>query len=122
MRTQTTGESAEINLSVIVPLTELDLMAGTLKNVLALAGYEVRSVNEEGEEIYSADEVFPEAHPGMTLRGFRVRDDMTQEELAEHLGIKQARVSALESGKRPISVAMAKRLGEIFEVTYKVFL
>jgi DNA-binding XRE family transcriptional regulator len=122
MRTQTTGESAEITLRVIVPLTELDLMAGTLKNILALAGHEVRPVNEEGDEIYSANEVFPEANPGMTLRGFRVRDDMTQEELAERLGIKQARVSALESGKRPISVAMAKRLEEIFEVTYKVFL
>jgi Predicted transcriptional regulators len=119
---QTTGESAEINLSVIVPLAELDLVAGTLKNVLALAGHKVRPVNEEGDEIYSADEVFPEAHPGMTLRGFRVRDDMTQEELAERLGVKQARVSALESGTRPISLAMAKRLAEIFEVPYKVFL
>jgi DNA-binding XRE family transcriptional regulator len=122
MRTQTTGESAKIDLSVVVPLPELELMADTLKNVLTLAGHKVRPVNEEGDEIYSAEEVFPEAHPGMTLRGFRVRDDMTQEELARRLGLKQARVSALESGSRPISVAMAKRLAKIFEVTYKVFL
>jgi DNA-binding XRE family transcriptional regulator len=122
MGIQTTGETAEINLSVTVPLAELDLMAGTLKNVLTLAGHKVRLVNDEGDEMRSADEVFSEAHPGMTLRGFRLRDDMTQEELAERLGIKQAGVSALESGQRPISVAMAKRLGEIFEITHHAFL
>jgi DNA-binding XRE family transcriptional regulator len=122
MRTQTIGETAEINLNVVVPLPELDLVADTLKSVLALAGHRVRPINEEGDEIYSAKEVFPEAHPGMTLRGFRTRDGLTQEELAERLGIKQARVSALESGGRPISIAMAKRLAKIFDITYKAFL
>jgi transcriptional regulator with XRE-family HTH domain len=72
--------------------------------------------------MYTAKEVFPDAHPGMTLRGFRTRDGLTQEELAERLGVKQARISALESGSRSISIAMAKRLAEIFDITYKAFL
>jgi DNA-binding XRE family transcriptional regulator len=81
-----------------------------------------RMVNEYGEELLTADEVFPEAHPSMTLKGFRLRDEMNQRELAKLLGIPQPRVSALETGKRQISREMAKRLGEIFEIPYKVFL
>ena len=53
------------------------------------------------------EEVFPDAHPGKIVRGFRVREDITQEELAHRLGISQACVSEIESGKRPISHDMA---------------
>jgi len=73
-------------------------------------------------ELYTFDEVFPESHPGMTLCGYRNLEDMTQEDLAKHLGTQQHRVSELESGARPISVKMAKRLGEIFGTSYKTFL
>jgi transcriptional regulator with XRE-family HTH domain len=58
----------------------------------------------------------------MILRGARTRDEMTQGLLAEKLGITQTRVSEMESGKRPISVKMAKKLAEVFETSYKVFL
>jgi DNA-binding XRE family transcriptional regulator len=85
-------------------------------------GQKVRHLNDEGEELFTFEEIFPEAHPGMILRGARTRDEMTQELLAEKLGITQTRVSEMESGKRPISVKMAKKLAEVFETSYKVFL
>jgi plasmid maintenance system antidote protein VapI len=47
---------------------------------------------------------------------------MIQHELAELLKVKHTTVYALESGKRPISLAMAKRLTKIIEVQYQVFL
>jgi plasmid maintenance system antidote protein VapI len=96
----------------------MDVIDGVLK----LAGHTVRQINEDGEELYSAAEVFPEAHPGMALRGLRVKEDITQKELAERLGIKQHRVSEMEKGVRSISVDMAKRIGEAYNVSYKVFL
>lgn len=58
----------------------------------------------------------------MLIRGLRGKNEITQEELADRLGIAQTRVSELESGKRSISVAMAKRLAGVFGVTYKMFL
>jgi addiction module HigA family antidote len=122
MKMQTIGELAKIDFSVTVPARRLSLVTDALKSVLALAGQGARPVNEEGEELYAFEEVFPEAHPGMAVRGFRGKMDMTQEELAERLGIKQTRVSELESGKRAISVAMAKRLAGIFDISYKAFL
>jgi hypothetical protein len=72
MRTKTIGEFAEISLSITLPISELELMTDTLKSVLAQAGHVVRSVNEEDNEIYSADEVLSNSRSGMTLRGFRI--------------------------------------------------
>lgn len=81
-----------------------------------------QSINKTGDELYSFEEVFPEAHPGMAVRGFRNRDGLTQEDLAERLGVTRTRVSELESGKRPISIAMAKRLSVVFAIPYQAFL
>ena len=100
---------------------------GTLGEVLAFV--KKHKCPEEGifETVNAAatrtiEEVFPDMSPAKVLRGFRGRDEMTQLELADRLGIAQTRVSEMESGKRPISVKMAKQLAEIFETSYKVFL
>ena len=79
-------------------------------------------MNEDGDELYAFEEVFPEAHPGLAVRGFRNRDGLIQEELAERLGVAQTRVSELESRKRRISISMAKRLSEVFDIPYRTFL
>lgn len=68
------------------------------------------------------EEVFPDAHPGKIVRGLRVREDITQEELAKRLGITQTHVSEIESGKRAISQSMAKRLAETFNTLPRMFL
>lgn len=56
------------------------------------------------------------------LRGFRYREDLTQKELAERVGITQGNLCALENGKRPIDKEMAKRLAKILNTNYKHFL
>ena len=122
MRTRTTGESVEVNLNFKVSRPDFPVVEQALNSLLALVKHKVRPVNEDGDELYTFEEVFPEAHPGMAVRGFRNRDGLTQEELAERLGVAQTRVSELESGKRRISIAMAKRLGTVFGVPYRAFL
>jgi DNA-binding XRE family transcriptional regulator len=67
------------------------------------------------------EKTFPDAHPGKIVRGLRVKEDITQDELAKRLGIAQTRVSEIESGERPISCNMAKRLGEVFNISPKAF-
>ena len=79
-------------------------------------------MNEEGEEVFSSKEVFPDGSPAMALRGLRVKEDITQAELAARLGISQNMVSSMESGKRSITAKMAKRIEQEFGVTYKAFL
>jgi DNA-binding XRE family transcriptional regulator len=120
MKTRHIDESAEIVLTV--PVRDAMRVTDAVRGFLELAGHKVRHVSDEGEELYTIGEVFPEAHPGMVLRGFRGRDGMTQDELAKKLGITQNRISEMESGKRPISRRMAEKLGAIFEVPGKAFL
>jgi ribosome-binding protein aMBF1 (putative translation factor) len=60
--------------------------------------------------------------PGVVLRGARIKENMTQIELAEKLGIPSSNISEMESGKRPISKKMAQRLAKVLKIHYKVFL
>ena len=60
--------------------------------------------------------------PGVMVRGGRVKEGLTQAQLAALVGIPQRHVSEMEHGKRPIGREMAKRLGKALGVSYKVFL
>lgn len=119
MKTQTTGALTDI--CVTVPTENAESLCKAINSILELANFS-RPVNEEGEELYTGREVFPEGHPGMALRGLRTREDITQKELAARLGIRQHHVSEMEKGVRPITLEMAKRIGEAYNISYKVFL
>ena len=60
--------------------------------------------------------------PGINLRASRQREAMTQIELSKRTGIPQRHISEMENGKRPIGKAIAKKLGEALNISYKVFL
>lgn len=119
MKTQTTGALTDICLTV--PTESAESVCKAINSILELANFS-RPVNEEGEELYSANEVFPEGHPGMALRGLRTKEGITQKEFAARLGIRQHHVSEMEKGTRAISLDMAKRIGEAYNISYKVFL
>ena len=120
MKLSQSGEGiTEISLSV--PAAKASAVAEAIKGMLKLSGHKVRWLNDEDEELVDADVVFPDASPAKALRGLRVKEDITQIELAERLGISQNMVSDMEVGKRPISLKMAKRLGETFSIPYKLF-
>jgi ribosome-binding protein aMBF1 (putative translation factor) len=65
---------------------------------------------KEGEEI------------GIVLSGCRYRENMTQKELADKLGVKQHHISEMEHGKRSIGKKLAHRLAKILNTDYKTFL
>ena len=109
-------------ITLTVPVKNTVKIADAIRSVLTLAGHKVKRVHSAGEEWVSADEVFPDGSPAMALRGLRGREEITQAGLAARLGVSQNVVSEMESGKRPISPKMAKRLGEEFDLPYKVFL
>ena len=116
------GQAGRTHIDLAVPTGNALVALEAILGMFALAGHKVRRINEEGEEIYSAKEVFPDGNPAMLLRGYRGKLDMTQKELAKKLGVTQNRVSDMENGKRPISKEMAVKLGELFDTPYKSFL
>ena len=120
MKMRTTGELTEISFSV--PTVKAKSLCKAINSLLELAELNPRPINDEGEELYTVEEVIPESSPGFRLRGLRTREGITQKQLAERLGIRQHHVSEMEKGIRSISVDMAKRIGEAYNVPYKVFL
>ena len=56
------------------------------------------------------------------MRGLRAKEDMTQKQLAEKLGVRPHHISEMENGRRAISVQMAKKIQSIFGIGYKTFL
>jgi DNA-binding XRE family transcriptional regulator len=60
--------------------------------------------------------------PAVALQGFRNRENLTQKQLAESLGMNQANISKMENGKRSIGKNIAKKLATFFKTDYRVFL
>ena len=112
----------ETLISLKVPSDHAVKVAETIKSVLGLAGHKVRHVNRNGEELVNSRDVFANVTPGAKIRGLRTKEGITQVEFADRLGITQNMVSDMESGRRNISLNMAKRIAEEFKVPYKMFL
>ena len=74
------------------------------------------------DESIPLEEVFPDLHQGSAIRGLRLREGLTQEQLARLLGVKRPNLSEMENGKRTIGKNMAKRLAQVLKTDYKVFL
>jgi DNA-binding XRE family transcriptional regulator len=71
------------------------------------------------------EEVFPELlsnRAGVSLRGLRHRENLTQVGLAAVTGIPQRHLSEMENGKRPIGKENARKLAAALQVDYRVFL
>lgn len=67
-------------------------------------------------------DVSDEQMPGRCLAGARYREGLTQKQLSEKTGIRQAHISSMENGKRPIGKKMAKLFGAALNINWKVFL
>jgi DNA-binding XRE family transcriptional regulator len=110
-----------------VPAVHADRIRAVIDNILALLGGEDQKIlGNEGQDgagrIYSIDEVFPNFHPGDTLKGARLMHELTQAKLAAMIGVKASHISEMEKGKRPIGKEMAKRLAKALSTSYQVFL
>ena len=57
--------------------------------------------------------------PGDRLKAYRLREDLSQSDLAKRCKIPQANISAMEAGKRPIGVQTAKRFAKAFGCDYR---
>jgi len=61
-------------------------------------------------------------HSGCALRAYRLRQGLTQQELAKKAKIPQANISAMEAGKRSIGLESAKKLAKALSCRYEIFI
>jgi len=59
---------------------------------------------------------------GVTLRGARGKEELTQVQLSNATGIPRRHLSEMENGKRPIGKKNAKKLAEALYCDYRIFL
>ncbi len=60
--------------------------------------------------------------PGQVLKRYRKRNNMSQAELGDKLGVAKQNISAMERGSRGISKAIARDLAKIFQVSHGRFI
>ena len=92
------------------------------KSDINLASHNIPKLNENGEELFTLEEVFPDSHPGHILRGLRTREDLTQARFAEMAGLKLHHISEMEHGRRAIGVDMARRLARALHPDHRLLL
>lgn len=82
--------------------------------------------NAGSDDAVPWEDAFPEFEkselPGIVLAGARHKEGLTQKQLSELSGIPQGHISDMENGKRNIGIKTAKRLAEVLDIGYKVFL
>ncbi|MBT6121140.1 helix-turn-helix transcriptional regulator [bacterium] len=104
-----------------------------IENVSKEKFHNILTLYQAQDESLSAEQIIQETlasipgdqkykESGFFLRQLRLRDELTQKELAEKIGLKQANISAMEKGTRAIGKQLAKKLSNVFKVHYKVFL
>lgn len=85
------------------------------------------NLQDVGDDWIPAEQVLPEAFdpvkgPAMALRGLRYREEFTQKQLADKVGVRQHHLSEMENGKRPIGKAMAKKLAEALNGNWRILI
>ena len=83
--------------------------------------------NEKVGEARPWREIFAELRPddaidSAVLRGSRVKEDLTQEQLSAMTGIPRRHISEMEHGKRPIGKESARKLAAALKCDYRVLL
>lgn len=96
-----------------------------IKTLLSEMNFE--PVSENSKSTYSwrevaKDEISRYGEPGLALKGARIKEGLSQTELAVRLKVPQYNLSKMENGSRPISRKMAMRLAKILKIDYRVFL
>ena len=76
----------------------------------------------EERDWLTIEEVLPGFHVGDRLISFRYRENMTQKQLAEKVGVSVQNLSHMEHGRRPIGKDMAKRLAKALNTDWRLLL
>ncbi|KAA0894169.1 XRE family transcriptional regulator [Oryzomonas rubra] len=77
------------------------------------------------EDTIDYRDAFPEfsgKEPQIAVKAYRMREGLTQEELAKLAEIPRRHISDMENGRRPIGKENARKLAKVLNVDYRMFL
>ena len=123
-----------MSVAVKMPLIKIEVTEGRKRKLYLVPKETAKAVQtllgqlDEGDEgSIPATELFPDLAdskrtPGIALRGVRLRMDLTQNEMAEQIGVTQGDLSKMEKGERLIGKKLAVRIGKALRIDYRRFL
>lgn len=97
-----------IQAKMILPYDCLDIVSALIKKL----GGSVQVDHEEKETII-VPPMAENERPGKMLKGLRLREELTQAQLAKYIGVPQSHISAYEKNARPIPKEKAEKLAEV---------
>ena len=117
-------------MSVLVkmPHIEIEIWGKEYQKVIDVLKSTFEGVEVEDEEtVYIADTDWYKNTktswtPAKELRANRNKIQLTQSALGEKIGKKKQYISDIETGRKNISIFIAKELGEVFNKDYRNFL
>ena len=122
MRESITTNFADV--CIRVPKAEVNRVRSAFSQFLDLAGVQYSITDNDDEGMVTWEEAFPELGAGSVLQGARDREELTQAELADKIGVSRQTIISLEQGRfipsLPTAFKIAKAFGvsieEIFEL------
>jgi ribosome-binding protein aMBF1 (putative translation factor) len=112
-------DAAQVFLGVLCRRALLE----DVKAILKAKGCIIKQEQTEREkEWYTIEETFPDFHAGDSIVGLRYREDLTQKQLAEKMGISVQNLSHMEHGRRQVGKEMAKRFAKVLNTDWRLLL
>lgn len=68
----------------------------------------------------ASDRIAKHGKAGLALRGARLREGISQKELAKRSGVSQENISRMENGKRPIGMVVAEKLAAVLHIDIRL--
>ncbi len=96
---------------------QLKIVKQAISEAAALSSREIATPDETDREFKKL--IGDSGKPSAALRAYRLRQNLTQRELADKSGIPQPHIAAMESGARNIGLIAAKKLALALGVNYK---
>ena len=103
-----------------LPQNQLKLIKTAIQEAIALSSHDVLTAHET-DQVFKG-RVPDSGQPSAALRAYRKRLSWTQYDLAKKCNIPQPHISAIEAGKRPIGILIAKKLALALGIDYKKLL
>lgn len=98
-----------VNVAYSVPTDCIDLINAL---VARLGGHALIKESDDAE-VATIPPIPEKERPGRMLKGLRLREGLTQKQIAGALNVPQSHISEYEKGKRPIPAAKADILASL---------
>ena len=94
----------------------------TIHALLRVRTVNLTQIAEGFQSVHNSQPASTRSHSksGLTLRGARYREGLSQKELSKRTGISQENISKMENGQRVVGEKVAKKLAKVLRIDFEL--